>query len=186
MRLLTGLVLLGTLLGLAGCEGKQPFQSIDLTDAKYARGFELPDFDGQTRRLQDFRGKLVVVFFGFTQCPDVCPTAMTDLVEVKRQLDVLDRRLAQSEHLAGQDYTIADIAQDPHYAARGMLQQVQMDDGSTLVVPGVVPKLSRTPGSHRRNAPNLGQDTDRILAEMGLSSQQINELRERGIVGGHA
>ncbi len=72
--------------GLAGCEGKQPFQSIDLTDAKYARGFELPDFDGQTRRLQDFRGKLVVVFFGFTQCPDVCPTAMTDLVEVKRQL----------------------------------------------------------------------------------------------------
>jgi protein SCO1/2 len=77
---------LAATLGLAGCEGKQPFQSIDLTDAKYARGFELPDFDGQTRRLQDFRGKLVVVFFGFTQCPDVCPTAMTDLVEVKRQL----------------------------------------------------------------------------------------------------
>ncbi|MDH4377416.1 MAG: SCO family protein [Ramlibacter sp.] len=77
---------LAATLGLAGCEGKQPFQSFDLTDAKYARGFELPDFDGQTRRLQDFRGKLVVVFFGFTQCPDVCPTAMTDLVEVKRQL----------------------------------------------------------------------------------------------------
>lgn len=72
--------------GLAGCEGKPQFQSIDLTDAKYARGFELPDFNGQTRSLQDFRGKLVVVFFGFTQCPDVCPTAMTQLVEVKRQL----------------------------------------------------------------------------------------------------
>jgi protein SCO1/2 len=73
-------------MGLAGCEGKPQFQSFDLTDAKYARGFELPDFNGQTRSLQDFRGKLVVVFFGFTQCPDVCPTAMTQLVEVKRQL----------------------------------------------------------------------------------------------------
>ena len=79
-------VALGAAIGLAGCEGKPQFQSIDLTDAKYARGFELPDFSGQTRSLQDFRGKLVVVFFGFTQCPDVCPTAMTQLVEVKRQL----------------------------------------------------------------------------------------------------
>ena len=77
---------LAATMGLAGCEGKPQFQSIDLTDAKYARGFELPDFNGQTRSLQDFRGKLVVVFFGFTQCPDVCPTAMTQLVEVKRQL----------------------------------------------------------------------------------------------------
>jgi formyl-CoA transferase len=85
---------------------------------------------------------------------------------------------------SGKIYSVADIAADPHYAARGMLQQVQMDDGSTLTVPGVVPKLSRTPGSHRRNAPQLGQDTDLILAEMGLSLQQINELRERGIVGG--
>ena len=77
---------LAATMGLAGCEGKPQFRSIDLTDAKYARGFELPDFNGQTRSLQDFRGKLVVVFFGFTQCPDVCPTAMTQLVEVKRQL----------------------------------------------------------------------------------------------------
>jgi protein SCO1/2 len=72
--------------GLAGCEGKPQFQSFDMTAAKYARGFELPDFNGQTRSLQDFRGKLVVVFFGFTQCPEICPTAMTQLVEVKRQL----------------------------------------------------------------------------------------------------
>ena len=87
---------------------------------------------------------------------------------------------------AGKIYTVADIAADPHYAARGMLQQVQMDDGSSLSVPGIVPKLSRTPGSHRWNAPQLGQDTDQILAEMGLSSQQITELRVRGIVGGQA
>jgi formyl-CoA transferase len=101
-------------------------------------------------------------------------------------VEVVLEALEQASVPAGKIYSVADIAADPHYAARGMLQQVQMDDGSTLVVPGVVPKLSRTPGSHRRNAPNLGQDTDRILAEMGLSSQQITELRERGIVGGQA
>ncbi len=98
---------------------------------------------------------------------------------------VLDA-LEQASVPAGKIYTVADIAADPHYAARGMLQQVQMDDGSSLSVPGIVPKLSRTPGRHRRNAPQLGQDTDRILAEMGLSSQQITELRVRGIVGGQA
>ena len=87
---------------------------------------------------------------------------------------------------AGKIYTVADIAADPHYAARGMLQHVQMDDGTRLTVPGIVPKLSRTPGSHRRNAPQLGQDTDRILAEMGLHAQQIAELRAKGIVGGQA
>ncbi len=71
----------------AGCgQAKPPFQSIDLTGANYARDFRLPDANGQERSLQDFRGKLVVVFFGFTQCPDVCPTAMSDLAEIKRQL----------------------------------------------------------------------------------------------------
>jgi formyl-CoA transferase len=55
-----------------------------------------------------------------------------------------------------------------------------------LTVPGIVPKLSRTPGSHRRKAPDLGQDTDRILAEMGLDAQQIAELRAKGIVEGQA
>ncbi len=98
---------------------------------------------------------------------------------------VLDA-LEQASVPAGKIYTVADIAADPHYAARGMLQQVQMDDGSSLSVPGIVPKLSRTPGSHRWNAPQLGQATDQILAEMGLSSQQITELRVRGIVGGQA
>ena len=77
---------------------------------------------------------------------------------------------------------MADIATDPHYAARGMLQAVQMDDGSELVVPGFVPKLSETPGGHRRNAPALGQDTDAVLREVGLSDEQIDALRQRGIV----
>jgi formyl-CoA transferase len=68
---------------------------------------------------------------------------------------------------AGRIYTVADIAADPHYAARGMLQKVQMPDGSLLAVPGIVPKLSRTPGGHRRNAPlSVGQDNDAVLARL--------------------
>lgn len=85
---------------------------------------------------------------------------------------------------AGKIYTVADIATDPHYQARGMIQQVQMDDGSTLAVPGIVPKLSRTPGSHRRNAPNVGQDTLAVLREVGLTPAQIQALYDRGIVEG--
>ena len=85
---------------------------------------------------------------------------------------------------AGKIYNIADIAADPHYAARGMLQQITMTDGSTLKVPGVVPKLSVTPGQHRRNAPDLGQDTDEILKGMGLNAEQIHRLKAAGIVDG--
>ena len=68
---------------------------------------------------------------------------------------------------AGRIYTVADIAADPHYQARGMLQTVTLADGTSLAVPGIVPKLSRTPGGHRRNAPTLGQDTDAVLGALG-------------------
>ena len=85
---------------------------------------------------------------------------------------------------AGRIYTVADIAADPHYKARGMLDEVRMDDGSVLAVPGIVPKLSRTPGGHRRNAPQIGQDTDAVLREMGLSDEQIQSLKDKGIVAG--
>jgi len=72
---------------LAGCgQDKPKFQSIDLTGADYAKDFRLTDHNGQPRSLQDFRGKVVVVFFGFTQCPDVCPTALAELTEVRRAL----------------------------------------------------------------------------------------------------
>ena len=83
---------------------------------------------------------------------------------------------------AGRIYTVADIAADPHYQARGMLQRMTMADGSALTVPGIVPKLSRTPGGQWRNAPALGQDTDEVLLGMGLSAAQIQALKARGIV----
>ena len=83
---------------------------------------------------------------------------------------------------AGRIYTVADIAADPHYRARGMVAELVMDDGSVLAVPGIVPKLSATPGGHRRNAPRLGQDTDHVLRELGLTAEQIAGLKRRGIV----
>ena len=74
-------------LGLAACQPAKPsFKAIDITGADYARGFALPDASGQQRTLADFKGKVVVVFFGYTQCPDVCPTTMAELAEVKRAL----------------------------------------------------------------------------------------------------
>ena len=85
---------------------------------------------------------------------------------------------------AGHIYTVADIAADPHYLARGMLDQMQLGDGSMLTVPGIVPKLSLTPGFHRRNAPALGQDTRKILRGLGLTPEQIQGLQDNGIVSG--
>lgn len=65
---------------------KASFQGVDLTGAPYANNFSLPDIDGKTRTLGDFKGKVVVVFFGYTQCPDVCPTTMAELAQVKKAL----------------------------------------------------------------------------------------------------
>ena len=62
------------------------FKSIDITGADYARDFSLPDQTGQVRTLKDFRGRVVAVFFGFTQCPDVCPTTLTEMGRVKQLL----------------------------------------------------------------------------------------------------
>ncbi len=83
---------------------------------------------------------------------------------------------------AGRIYTIADIAADPHYTARDMLTQIELSDGTSVTVPGFVPKLSLTPGSHRRNAPSLGQDTVAVLREVGLTEAQIEALRKRGVI----
>lgn len=82
-----GLLAAGALL-LAGCSdnGKPGFSAIDLTGADYAKDFALNDHNGQARTLKDFQGKIVVMFFGYTQCPDVCPTSMTELVAVKKLL----------------------------------------------------------------------------------------------------
>jgi len=82
---------------------------------------------------------------------------------------------------AGKIYTVADIANDPHYKARGNIETIQMQDGTTLDVPAVIPKLSRTPGSIKTLAPNIGENTDAILRDIGLTDDQVASLKARGI-----
>ncbi|WP_225783556.1 CaiB/BaiF CoA-transferase family protein [Xenophilus sp. Marseille-Q4582] len=83
---------------------------------------------------------------------------------------------------AGKVYTARDIAEDPHYRARDMLLAQTTRDGDTLTVPGIVPKLSATPGRIRTSAPRLGDDTDAVLAEAGLTAEQIALLRAKGVI----
>ena len=72
---------------MAACTPSKPqFTSIDMTGADYAKDFALTDQNGQARSVKDFAGKVVVVFFGFVQCPDVCPTSMAELASIKKSL----------------------------------------------------------------------------------------------------
>jgi formyl-CoA transferase len=97
------------------------------------------------------------------------------------QKEVL-QKMEQAEVPAGRIYSAADIAADPHYAARGMLVDGIAGDGEPLKQPGVVPKLSATPGAIRRAAPKLGEHTDEVLGEAGYTKAEIATLREKGIL----
>ena len=83
---------------------------------------------------------------------------------------------------AGRVYTVKDIFEDPHYRARDMILKQRTRDGDEVHVPGIVPKMSLTPGQLRTPAPHLGEDTQQVLLEMGLTGDQIAELRSKGIV----
>lgn len=90
-RCLTSAVLLAFVLtALTACSPSSPpahgFNGSDITGADFGRDFSLADSDGRTRRLADFRGKVVLVFFGFTQCPDVCPTELARLADLRQRL----------------------------------------------------------------------------------------------------
>ena len=92
------------------------------------------------------------------------------------------KMMEQAEVPAGRIYSAADIASDPHYAARGMIQQVLAGDGEPLKLPGIIPKLSATPGAIRAAAPTLGEHTDEVLKSIGFSEQQISDLRKSSII----
>ena len=84
---LTAYLLVATSILLSACTPEKPqFHSIDVTGANYAQKFTLNDHNGNARNLTDFKGKVVVLFFGYTQCPDVCPTSLNELVRVKQLL----------------------------------------------------------------------------------------------------
>jgi formyl-CoA transferase len=95
--------------------------------------------------------------------------------------DVL-AQLGEAKVPAGRVYTARDIVEDPHYRARDMIVRQVTRDGDEIEVPGIVPKLMGTPGALRISAPRLGEDTDAVLGEIGLSAADIAALRERKVV----
>ena len=113
------------------------------------------------------------------------------IVEIEDAIESWTRGLLVSEVLAilgtaqvpsGRVYTARDIAEDPHYMARDMLLTQQTREGRDITVPGIVPKLSATPGSIRKPAPGIGEDTDSVLAELGLSPADIQMLRDKKVI----
>ena len=129
---------------------------------------------GQATDLADNAGRVARV-----KVIDAAIEAWTQQRSVVEVLAVLD----QAQVPSGRIFTAADIAHDPHYQARDMLLPTWQADGSTVLLPGIVPKLSRTPGRSRQPAPMaVGQDSAAILQEMGLSPEQIHSLKAQGIV----
>lgn len=100
----------------------------------------------------------------------------------QRGLDEVLEALNNAGVPCGKSYDAADIASDPHYRARDMILQTELPDGSPIEVPGVVPKLSRTPGEVDRLAPTLGQHTQEILDELGVDAQTREDWKSRGII----
>ena len=109
---------------------------------------------------------------------DAAIGAWTNGKTVQQVMDAL----AAARVPAGKVYTARDIAEDPHYRARDMILRQATRDGDTVEVPGIVPKLSATPGTVRASAPHVGDDTESVLREMGLSSEQIAALRDKEII----
>jgi len=109
---------------------------------------------------------------------DAAIEAWTHTRSVAQVLDALNAAKVP----VGRVYTAKDIAEDPHYRARDMLLSQTTRDGYEVTVPGIVPKLMGTPGSVRISAPRLGDDTDAVLREAGLTDQQIAALRSKGVV----
>ena len=135
-RILGALLAAGALSLTAGCGNDGPrFRNVDISGADYGRDFALLDPDGNTRRLADFRGKAVMVFFGFIQCPDVCPTTLFRASEVRRLLGGDGERLQ-----------IVFITLDPERDSPEILREYAAAFGADVL------GLYATPGKTRETA----------------------------------
>lgn len=97
-------------------------------------------------------------------------------------LDEVLKDLLEAEVPSGKIYTAKDIAEDPHYHARGVIETVQAANGLKVQVPGIIPKLSQNPGSIRYRAPTLGEHTNEVLKSAGLTEEQITILKKSGVL----
>lgn len=109
---------------------------------------------------------------------DAAIAGWTSAHTIDEVLAVLER----AEVPAGRIYSVKDIVADPHYQARDMLLDTELPDGVHVKMPGIVPKLSETPGEVRWQGPTLGQHTDSVLAALGVATAEISALRQRGVV----
>ncbi len=193
MRRRSVLLLGAASLAMAGCDQVKSllgvdahrFHAIDITGAQYARNFALSDAQGRERTLADFKGKVVAIFFGFTQCPDVCPTALLELAQVKQALG------AQGDRLQGVFITVDPErdtpevlkayvqAFDPSFVAlRGSPEQTAAVAREFKVyyskVPGKTPDsytMDHTAGLYVFDA----QGRVRLFARHGLGAQALTE-----------
>jgi crotonobetainyl-CoA:carnitine CoA-transferase CaiB-like acyl-CoA transferase len=101
---------------------------------------------------------------------------------MSQPIDVVLQALETAEVPAGRIYSVADIVADPHYQARGMILDAELPGGAAVKMPGIVPKLSETPGSVNWQGPTLGQHTDSVLDGLGLSADDIARLKTEGVV----
>ncbi|WP_462379300.1 CaiB/BaiF CoA transferase family protein [Pseudomonas sp. Marseille-QA0892] len=143
-------------------------------DSIYKRLMSLIDRDdlGEDPRLAHNDGR--------SQHADLIDAAIAEWTSKRSRDDVIEA-LKGARVPAGYPYTAADIIQDPHYLAREMIKQVTTSTGE-LKVPGVLPKLSRTPGRVGTGGPTLGEHTEDVLAGLGLTDEQVEGLRTRGII----
>lgn len=127
-------ILLVALLAACQPQGSQSFNSVDITGANYAREFTLTDHNGNRRTLADYRGKVVLMFFGYTQCPDVCPTTMSDMAQVKAKLGA-----------AGDKLQVLFVTVDPERDTQQVLAQyVPSFDRSFVGLYGSADDIART------------------------------------------
>jgi formyl-CoA transferase len=100
----------------------------------------------------------------------------------QRSLEEILKALQEIAVPAGRIYSAKDIAEDPHYRARGVIETLESADGLKVEMPGIIPKLSKNPGQIRHRAPTLGEHTDAILLSLGFSPHQIKTLKEAGVL----
>ncbi|MDH4151103.1 MAG: CoA transferase [Betaproteobacteria bacterium] len=129
----------------------------------YATSPEMANNEGRVKRVKDIDGAI---------------TAWTSAREKSAALKILDEHDVPS----GAIYSIADIAADAQYKAREMILNITTRDGYQVDVPGIVPKLSATPGGIRSTAPRLGEDTESVLKRAGVKAETIADLRAKGVI----